>query len=126
MSARKAAIFAATAAILAAVLTRLEKKMGAVADALAGVADQANKAKTEILGRLDTLEAQLDDAGKLDDADNAALAAVRQAVGDLDAIVPDAAPQPEPTPEPAPTPEPVAEPEPAAQPEPADKPDQPA
>lgn len=68
--------------------------MGAVADALAGVKDQLDKAKGEILGKIADLETQLADAGKLDAADQAAIDALKGAAADLDAIVPDPAPEP--------------------------------
>lgn len=88
-------------------LPRLEIKMGAVADALAGVSEKINKGTGEVLGRIDELEARLADAGKLDDADRAAIAAVRDAAQSLDDIVPDAVPE---TPAEEPAPEPVEPP----------------
>lgn len=69
---------------------RLETKMGAVANALAGVKDQLAKAQAEILAKIADLEAQLADAGKLDAADEAALADLKAAAQGLDDVVPDA------------------------------------
>ncbi|WP_280319915.1 hypothetical protein [Nocardia wallacei] len=101
---------------LLATLTRLETVMGQVSDALAGVQVQLGKARQEISHRISDLENQLAVAGKLDDADQAAINAIKDAALDLDNIVPDAPVEPAPA-------EPVATPveEPAA---PVDEPDQ--
>lgn len=82
-------------------IERLENAMGAVADALAGVNDKLAKAKTEIVGKIAALEAQLADAGKLDADDQAAIDAVKAAAQGLDDVVPDA-PVDEPPVEPTP------------------------
>ncbi|HEU4590840.1 MAG TPA: hypothetical protein VFS13_08025 [Steroidobacteraceae bacterium] len=82
-------------------IKRLETKMGAVADALAGVQNELAKAKTEIVGKISDLETQLANAGKLDGADQAAIDAVKAAAADLDSIVPDAPVEPPVTDQPA-------------------------
>ncbi|MGW4720474.1 hypothetical protein [Nocardia sp. NPDC004260] len=97
-------------------LLGMEKNMGQVADALTGVKDQLDKAKGEILVKIGELETKLANAGKLDDADQAAIQALKDAAVDLDNVVPDEQPAVEPEParaaEPAPEPvqpEPVRE-----------------
>lgn len=75
-------------------LLRLESIMGQVADALAGVKDQLAKAQGEILGKISDLETQLSNAGKLDEADQAAIDAVKGAAQGLDDVVPDAPAEP--------------------------------
>lgn len=82
------------------VVTRLERMerhiMGAVADALADVKAELVKAQAEIVAKINGLEDQLSNAGKLDDADQAAIADIKTAAKALDDIVPDApADQPE-------------------------------
>ncbi|MEU2013094.1 hypothetical protein [Nocardia sp. NPDC019302] len=101
-------------------LLGLEKNMGQVADALTGVKDQLDKAKGEILVKIGELETKLSNAGKLDDADQAAIQALKDAAVDLDNVVPDEPveqqPAPaetvpaQPEPEPAPVPEEPTEP----------------
>lgn len=73
---------------------RLEKKMGAVADALAGVKDQLAKAQAEITGKISDLETQLNSKGVLDADDQAAIDALKTQAQALDDIVPDVPPAP--------------------------------
>lgn len=68
---------------------RMEKTMGAVSDALAGIKDQLAKAKAEVLSKITDLEAQLADAGKLDAADVAAIQDLKDAAQALDDVVVD-------------------------------------
>jgi hypothetical protein len=105
-------------------LLGLEHTMGAVSDALAGVKDQLSKARVEILTKIGDLENRLAAAGKLDEADQAAINDLKDAAQACDDIVPDAAPEPAPQPEPSvepdqPQPEPTeGEPAPTEEPNP--------
>ncbi|MEV0247950.1 hypothetical protein AB0H76_15260 [Nocardia sp. NPDC050712] len=60
---------------------RLDKKMGAVANQLAGVKDQ-----------LDKIQAEVSRKGELDADDLAALQAVKDGINAVDALTPDAPP----------------------------------
>lgn len=94
-------------------LLGLEHTMGAVSDALADVKDQLSKARVEILTKIGDLENRLAVAGKLDEADQAAINDLKDAAQAYDDIVPDAAPEPAPQPEPSVEPDqPQPEPEP--------------
>ncbi|MEV0357121.1 hypothetical protein AB0H71_13770 [Nocardia sp. NPDC050697] len=90
-------------------IPRLETEMGEVANQLASVSDQLDKAKGEIVGAVEELRTQLANAGKLDHEDQAALQRVSDAAQALDDIFPDA-PVPEPQPEPTPVDPAPAEP----------------
>lgn len=76
-------------------LDRLEREMGAVATALNTINDQLVKARGEIVGKIDELLAR----ETIDDADRAALEAVKSAAQGLDDVVPDAVVEPLPDPE---------------------------
>jgi hypothetical protein len=105
-------------------LLGLERTMGAVSDALAGVRDQLGKARVEILTRIGDLENQLAAAGKLDEADQAAINDLKDAAQAIDDVVPDRTAEPAESEQPVDQPaEPVNEPEPAAE-EPVVEPDE--
>lgn len=89
--------FLADLAYVVGAIRRMEKQMGAVADQLAGVQRQMDKAKAEILAKIAS--------GGLDDADRAALDKVKATAQEYDDIVADTPAPDQPvdiTPEPAP------------------------
>lgn len=81
-------------------LVRMETLMGKVAETVGPLKDQLDKAKKEILDKIDKGNA-------LDPEDTAALDALKSKVQELDDIVPDVTPgtTPEPTPAPPTPPE---------------------
>ncbi|MGV9540911.1 hypothetical protein ACWDSF_06260 [Nocardia beijingensis] len=86
--------------------------------------DQLAKARVEILTKIGDLENQLAAAGKLDEADQAAINDLKDAAQAIDDVVPDKAAEPAPVeqpaePEPAPSEPAPSEGEPAAE-EPAE------
>jgi hypothetical protein len=68
------------------VLDRMENHMGAIATALAGIPDAINNAASAIITKISQLEQQAS-AGVLDDADNTAIQAVKDATANLAGIV---------------------------------------
>jgi hypothetical protein len=76
-------------------LVRMETLMGKVADAVAPMSDQLDKAKKEILDKIDK-------GSQLDPDDTKALDSLKAKVQEIDDIVPDVTPTPTPEPNPAP------------------------